>query len=56
MENVLLTSKQNPDIKVVDFGVAGICAGVNTDKSEAGSLRYMAPELLSGKVKMVHPS
>lgn len=40
----------------MDFGVAGLCAGVNTDKSEAGSLKYMSPELLSGKVKMVHPS
>lgn len=31
-------------------------AGVNTDKSQAGSLKYLAPEILSGKVKVVHPS
>lgn len=36
-------------IKVVDFGIFGSNRGKWSEKSTAGSLKYMAPELLSGR-------
>jgi len=36
-------------IKIVDFGIFGSNAGNTAEKSTAGSLKYMAPELLSGR-------
>ena len=33
-------------IKVVDFGIAGVCANNRVDKVDAGSLAYMPPECL----------
>jgi serine/threonine protein kinase len=36
-------------IKIVDFGIFGSNRGTSSEKSTAGSLKYMAPELLSGR-------
>lgn len=36
-------------IKVVDFGIFGTNRGISAEKSTAGSLKFMSPELLSGK-------
>lgn len=36
-------------IKIVDFGIFGANQGTWSEKSTAGSLKYMAPELLSGR-------
>lgn len=37
------------DLKIVDFGVFGSTAGANNpEKSNAGSLKYMPPEVLIG--------
>jgi serine/threonine protein kinase len=36
------------DLKVVDFGIFGSTSGVNPEKIHAGSLKYMAPEILLG--------
>lgn len=33
----------------MDFGIFGANAGTWSEKSTAGSLKYMAPELLSGR-------
>jgi len=30
---------------VVDFGIAGVCAGAKKDKVDAGSIAYMPPEV-----------
>ena len=38
----------NLDIKIIDFGIAGVCEGGKQEKDSAGSLNYMAPELLQG--------
>jgi len=35
-------------VKVVDFGIAGVCAGSKKDKVDAGSVAYMPPEVLRG--------
>ncbi len=34
------------DLKVVDFGIFGSTSGINPEKIHAGSLKYMAPEIL----------
>ena len=36
------------ELKVVDFGIFGSIAGIQQEDIHCGSLRYMAPELLSG--------
>jgi serine/threonine protein kinase len=48
LENVLFESKARTRIKIVDFGIAGRCKGTNIEKTDAGTLRYMAPEVLQG--------
>lgn len=39
------------DLKIVDFGIFGSTSGVNPEKVQAGSLKYMAPELLKGNTE-----
>lgn len=46
LENVLFESKTKDRIKVVDFGISGICRGNLQEENDAGTLRYMAPEVL----------
>jgi serine/threonine protein kinase len=44
-ENVLFDNLQNMTIKVVDFGIAGICKGNEKERTDAGTIRYMPPEV-----------
>jgi serine/threonine protein kinase len=50
LENLLLTKQIDkntlPNLKIVDFGIAGICSNFDIDNIDAGTLKYMAPELL----------
>lgn len=46
LENVLFETKAKTRIKVVDFGISGMCKGNVAEKNDAGTLRYMAPETL----------
>jgi serine/threonine protein kinase len=46
LENVLFETKARTRIKVVDFGISGMCKGNVAEKNDAGTLRYMAPETL----------
>jgi serine/threonine protein kinase len=46
LENVLFESQAKTKIKIVDFGISGIFKGKEQDKNDAGTLRYMAPEML----------
>ena len=48
LENVLFKSNIDHLVKVVDFGIAGVCAGSKKDKIDAGSIAYMPPEVLKG--------
>ena len=48
-ENIIFESPESYRIKVVDFGISGLSMGTNKEKSCAGSLKYMAPEILSYK-------
>lgn len=45
LENVLLKTEGDMLIKVVDFGIAGVCVGSKKDKVDAGSIAYMPPEV-----------
>lgn len=41
---------------MVDFGIAGLVNNFNMDKIDMGSLKYMAPESLSGKNTKIGPA
>lgn len=57
LENILFSSKSSTSLKIVDFGIAGICAGgTNGERSDAGSLLYIAPEVLSGLDNRANPA
>jgi serine/threonine protein kinase len=47
LENVLFKEKGGFIIKIVDFGIAGVCKAQRKDKTDAGTLHYMSPEVLS---------
>lgn len=48
LENILLTSKVEKIIKIIDFGIATVSTNFTIDKVDRGSLSYMPPELMSG--------
>ena len=53
LENVLLKTKGDNIIKVVDFGIAGVCTTNKKDKVDAGSIAYMPPEVMYIRVNFV---
>lgn len=54
LENVLFWSKDEDDmmVKVIDFGIAGVA----TEKVDAGTLSYMAPECLEKVAAATSPA
>jgi len=54
LENILLENPESKVVKVVDFGISGLCTGLRSD-ADGGSLDYMAPEYFNGSSKGVHP-
>ena len=56
LENLLFLDPTHSYIKVVDFGIAGLIQDNKADKSNAGSLRYMAPEIVTGKNTEAQPA
>ena len=50
LENLLFTDNNKDTIKVIDFGIAGGQQKLDIDNCDAGSLSYMSPEALSGKM------
>ena len=48
LENVLVKEKDPILIKIVDFGIAGVCTNNKNEKVDAGSIAYMPPEVLDG--------
>lgn len=42
-------------MKIVDFGISGLASNFNVSKLDAGSLRYMAPEILMKKARRLGP-
>ena len=45
---MLLENKEKLRVKVADFGISGVADAQNPDV-DVGTLRYMAPEVLSKK-------
>lgn len=41
---------------MIDFGISGLANNFNVDKIDVGSLKYMAPECLSGSNSKIGPS
>jgi serine/threonine protein kinase len=44
------------NIKIVDFGIAGFCLTNLKEKTNAGTFKYMAPEVLNGDISIANPS
>ncbi len=55
LENVLFSSEDKKYIKLVDFGISGKCKGNVKEKSDAGTIKYMPPEILSGENNQADP-
>ena len=51
----MLARKDDSVVKVVDFGIAGLAYNYNVQNLDAGSLRYMAPETLTHRMKKLGP-
>mmetsp|Transcript_34483 Transcript_34483/g.60569 ORF Transcript_34483/g.60569 Transcript_34483/m.60569 type:complete len:430 (+) Transcript_34483:22-1311(+) len=57
LENILFSDSTCTRIKIVDFGIAGMFKhGGDGERSDAGSLFYLAPEVLSRTDNSAHPS
>jgi serine/threonine protein kinase len=57
LENILFSDETHSQIKIVDFGIAGIFGPNNRgERSDAGSLLYLAPEVLSGEDNRANPA
>ena len=41
---MLLVNNENKNIKIIDFGIAGVIKSMIWEDLDAGSLSYMAPE------------
>lgn len=54
LENLLLESKETKFLKVVDFGISGLCSNIETGL-DVGSFDYMAPEFFTETIKNLHP-
>lgn len=57
LENILFADLNRVTIKVVDFGIAGVFkVGRRGERSDAGSLLYIAPEVFSGRDNSAAPA
>lgn len=56
LENIMKVDRASLDIKIVDFGIAGLFAGRKSEVTRAGSLPYLAPEVLSRKSLVAAPA
>jgi len=49
LENIMKVTSHCDRVKIVDFGIAGLCAGRQSELTKAGSLNYMPPEIFKNK-------
>ena len=56
LENVLFADEEKKAIKIVDFGIAGFCLNHLKEKTDAGTFKYMAPEVLKGDISLANPA
>jgi serine/threonine protein kinase len=45
LENVLFRDETMENVKLIDFGIAGVCTKGQEDVQESGTMEYMPPEL-----------
>jgi len=46
LENIMFKDEQKKEIKIVDFGLAGSENKINVETTNAGSIRYICPEVI----------
>ena len=51
LDNILFANSEKKRIQLVDFGICGSTYGKDQDKSDAGSVDYMAPEVANNIIK-----
>ncbi len=56
LENILFADGDKKAIKIVDFGIAGFCLNHLKEKTDAGTFKYMAPEVLKGDISLANPA
>ncbi|CAK57095.1 unnamed protein product (macronuclear) [Paramecium tetraurelia] len=56
LENIMLTSPNSKEIKIIDFGVSSYAGQLKLPDSVVGTLSYLAPEVLSPSYKCIQPS
>ena len=47
--NILFLDEERTHIVVIDFGISGIANGNNREQIKAGTVKFLPPEMLSGK-------
>ena len=47
LENVLFKDEAQEQIKIIDFGIAGVCVKGQEDVQESGTLEYMPSEMFT---------
>lgn len=59
LENILFSKPNKKLVKIVDFGISGnfsLSNSMNADRSDAGSLHYIAPEILNRSNNRANPA
>ena len=58
LENILFLSQSKKKVKIVDFGISGVFSlgKIRAERSDAGSLRYIAPEILTKEDNRANPA
>ena len=56
LENVLFKDTEDQYVKVIDFGISGVCSTFKSDKVDAGTVAYMPPECFEAEPAMSAPS
>ena len=57
LENVLFADRMQQFVKIVDFGISGAFkVGAASERSDAGSLPYAAPEVITGADNRARPA
>jgi serine/threonine protein kinase len=56
LENVLFKDEDEEMIKIIDFGIAGVCTTGQEDTVDAGTINYMPPECFGDEPVNSSPS
>jgi len=51
LENVMFKDVDDLYVKVIDFGISGVCTTFQADKVDAGTIAYMPPECFDGNAQ-----